>query len=198
TYSEGFGGNLLSEMAPEDRVVSRGLIKRFAGQVRVSKVPLHQSAYFNAISGYFENEEERKKYELQKKQAHQDSESDGFARKRSLVGFDTNYIKSVKDIFRSCMTRPNRQDMFYLLTKTFGINLAIRAAFAVKGVMHGDLPLYRAVIATSWYQLQDIVFTIFGQTYMKFLGRMTGMLRVYNAYIGDFLFVYTQFCVFEF
>ncbi|MBI3566069.1 MAG: hypothetical protein HY079_12800, partial [Elusimicrobia bacterium] len=48
------------------------------------------------------------------------------------------------------------------------------------------------------YQLQDTVFTVFGQTYMKFLGRMTGMLRVGPACIGDFSFVYFQLCFFEF
>jgi hypothetical protein len=96
------------------------------------------------------------------------------------------------------MTVPNKQDYFYLLTKTFGVNLVVRSLFAIKGYQSGDLPLERAIASTSWYQIQDIVFTVFGQTYMKFLGKMTGMFRILNAKIGDFLFVYFQFCFFEF
>jgi hypothetical protein len=54
------------------------------------------------------------------------------------------------------------------------------------------------VLSTGWYQLQDTIFTVFGQTYMKFLGRMTEMLRVGPLYLGDFTFVYVQLCFFEF
>jgi hypothetical protein len=84
------------------------------------------------------------------------------------------------------------------VTKTFGLNLAVRLFFTIAAVRRGDLPVLRAVASTSWYQLQDTIFTVFGQTYMKFLGRMTGMLRIGPAYIGDFTFVYVQLCFFEF
>ena len=117
---------------------------------------------------------------------------------QSLVAFDPATLARAPEIFKSCMTRPNRQDYMYLVTKTFGLNLVVRLAFASKAVMAGQLPLVRAVLSTSWYQLQDTVFTVFGQTYMKFLGRMTGMLRVGRAYLGDFAFVYVQLCGFEF
>jgi hypothetical protein len=33
---------------------------------------------------------------------------------------------------------------------------------------------------------------------MKFLGKMTGLLRVYKAYFEDLFFVYFQLCAFEF
>jgi hypothetical protein len=107
-------------------------------------------------------------------------------------------LKKAPEIMRECWTVPNRQDYMYLATKTFGLNLVVRLAFTGKAVLKGDLPLVRAVLSTTWYQLQDTIFTVFGQTYMKFLGRMTGMLRVGPMYLGDFTFVYVQLCFFEF
>jgi hypothetical protein len=107
-------------------------------------------------------------------------------------------LKKAPDIMRECWTVPNRQDYMYLATKTFGLNLVVRLAFTGKAVLKGDLPLIRGVLSTTWYQIQDTVFTVFGQTYMKFLGRMTGMLRVGPVYLGDFTFVYVQLCFFEF
>jgi len=198
TYAEGFGGDLLSGIAPEDRAVVRKLTKRFGKRVHLNRVYLHQSEFFDSIEGYFSDEDEEKRYKEQKGREPEPKQEGEGAPKRAVIGFDMNFIRNVKDIFKSCMTRPNRQDFFYLATKTFGINLLVRTFFAVTSYMKGDLPLARAIASTSWYQVQDIVFTIFGQTYMKFLGRMTGMLRVWNAYIGDFLFVYIQFCFFEF
>ncbi len=122
----------------------------------------------------------------------------GAAAAASLISFDLAYLRRARGILQECMTRPNRQDYLYLATKTFGLNLAVRAAFMAKSVLGGQLPLFRALVSTGWYQLQDAVFTIFGQTYMKFLGRMTGMLRIGTAYVGDFLFVYVQLVAFEF
>lgn len=194
TYSEGFGGKLFSDMAPEDREVSRKLAKHYPGRVRVAKVPLSESSYFTSIAGYF-SADESKKYEAEKTRQPESAEVPA---KQSFLAFDFNYLKNAGSIFQSCMTKPNKQDFFYLATKTFGLNLAIRAAFAVKSVMHGDIALIRAVVSTSWYQVQDAAFTVFGRTYMKFLGRMTGMLRVGQAYVGDFVFVCAQLCFFEF
>lgn len=116
----------------------------------------------------------------------------------SLVAFDGSFLRRAPELFRESMTTPNRQDYTWLLTKTFGFNLIVRLFFTGKAVMSGDLPLTRAILSTSWYQLQDSVFTVFGQTYMKFLGRMTGMVRVARVYLGDFVFVYVQLCGFEF
>lgn len=117
---------------------------------------------------------------------------------RSLVEFKPEMLKQAPEHFKACMTKPNRQDYMYLVTKTFTFNLAVRLFFTIAAVRKGDLPVTRAVLSTTWYQLQDTIFTVFGQTYMKFLGRMTGMVRVFNAYIGDFTFVYFQLCFFEF
>lgn len=124
--------------------------------------------------------------------------SRGEARRGALVSFDPGLLAHSKQIFESCMTKPNRQDYMYLVTKTFGLNLAVRLAFTVKAVRDGQLPIVRAVASTSWYQLQDAVFTVFGQTYMKFLGKMTGLLKVAEVAVGDFFFVYFQLCGFEF
>ena len=116
----------------------------------------------------------------------------------SFAEFDASFLRRAPELFRESMTTPNRQDYTWLLTKTFGLNLVVRLFFTGKAVMKGELPLMRAVLSTSWYQLQDSVFTVFGQTYMKFLGRMTGMVRVARVYLGDFVFVYVQLCGFEF
>lgn len=199
TYSTGFGGNLFTDVAPEDRMVLRELRSHFANNIEHLKVSLKDTDIVASLPNYLANEGEKKKFADEQKsfQCAEESIHDEKV-KRFPIGFDTHFIKNMGEIFKSVMTRPNKQDFFYLYTKTFGINLVVRVLFAAKGVQGGDLPMHRAILSTSWYQLQDIVFTIFGQTYMKFLGRMAGMLRVVNVYIGDFLFVYIQFCFFEF
>lgn len=170
TYSEGFGGDGGSDIAPEDRAMIRAA-KRQAPRVICVK------AGAKAVSSADAKHE---------------------AATRSFVNLDLKYLREIKTIFKSCMTRPNRQDFIYLATKSFGLNLVVRVAFAVQAVSSGQLPLVRGVAVTSWYQIQDCVFTIFGQTYMKFLGKMTGLFRVGKAYLGDFLFVYFQMVGFEF
>lgn len=117
---------------------------------------------------------------------------------RSFVEFHPSMLKDAPRLLREQWTVPNRQDYMYLVTKTFGLNLVVRVIFMILPVKNGGLALARAAIALTWYQLQDTVFTVFGQTYMKFLGRMTGMLRVGPAWLGDFCFVYVQLCLFEF
>lgn len=169
TYAEGLGGDHPSDLSPEDRGMIRTLRRRFAGRV-VCGLASERSAEPAPAS----------------------------SRSAPWLEFDGRYLADMKRIFAGCMTRPNRQDYMYLATKTFGLNLAIRLAFVVQGVSRGDLPLLRAVLSTSWYQLQDAVFTVFGQTYMKFLGKMTGMIRVRGAHLGDLVFVYIQLCSMEF
>jgi hypothetical protein len=161
-------GGGTSERSPEDRSLIRALERRFPGRVHC------------ALIG-------------------QDGKvDDGGGRSSGPFELHLGLLKKAPEIMRECWTVPNRQDYMYLATKTFGLNLVVRLAFTGKSVMKGELPLVRAILSTSWYQIQDTVFTVFGQTYMKFLGRMTGMLRVGPAYIGDFVFVYVQLCGFEF
>lgn len=117
---------------------------------------------------------------------------------RGFAEFHPSMLRDVPRLLREQWTVPNRQDYMYLATKTFGLNLVVRLFFTVKAVKSGDLPLLRAVCSLSWYQFQDTVFTVFGQTYMKFLGRMTGMLRIGPLWLGDLSFVYVQLCFFEF
>ncbi|MFH1725361.1 MAG: hypothetical protein ABII00_12180 [Elusimicrobiota bacterium] len=197
TYSEGLGGGLFSDMAPEDRGLIRKLRSKFKRRAECYHISLMDTGLFEGLQDYFESEHQQKKYHSQKK-TRPAAPKGAFKKKPGLLGFDAKYLSGMKDIFVSCMTRPNRQDYIYLWTKTFGLNLVVRLVFVTKGVMSGQLPLARAVISTSWYQIQDAVFTVFGQTYMKFLGKMTGMLRLHNAYVGDFAFVYIQLCLFEF
>jgi hypothetical protein len=161
-------GGGASERAPEDRRLIRALMRRFPGRVTCALIGQGGGA---------------------------SSASKG---PRGLVEFKPAMLREAPALLRECWTTPNRQDYMYLVTKTFGLNLAVRLFFTVAAVKRGDLPLIRACFSTTWYQLQDTVFTVFGQTYMKFLGRMTGMLRVGPAYIGDFAFVYVQLCGFEF
>lgn len=117
---------------------------------------------------------------------------------QGFVEFKPDMLRRAPELLRECWTKPNRQDYTYLATKTFGLNLVVRVIFMIMPVRTGGLALMRAAAALAWYQLQDTVFTVFGQTYMRFLGRMTGMLRVGPAYLGDFTFVYVQLCFFEF
>jgi hypothetical protein len=161
-------GGGTSDRAPEDRRLIRSLERRFPGRVDCA-----------LIGGA-------------------DRADGGQGASKNLVELHLGLLRKAPDIMRECWTVPNRQDYMYLATKTFGLNLVVRLAFTGKAVMKGDLPLVRAVLSTTWYQLQDTVFTVFGQTYMKFLGRMTGMLRVGPMYLGDFTFVYVQLCFFEF
>jgi hypothetical protein len=161
-------GGGTSERAPEDRRLIRALEGRFPGRVTCAAVGPGGAA----------------------------AAADGAA--RGLVEFRPALLRRAPALLRECWTTPNRQDYLYLATKTFGLNLAVRLFFTVAAVKRGDLPVLRAGLSTAWYQLQDTVFTVFGQTYMKFLGRMTGLLRVGRAHLGDFGFVYVQLCVFEF
>jgi hypothetical protein len=117
---------------------------------------------------------------------------------RTFLEFHPSMLKDAPKLLREQWTVPNRQDYAYLATKTFGLNLVVRVIFMIMPVRSGGMALTRAAVALFWYQLQDTVFTVFGQTYMKFLGRMTGMLRVGPLWLGDFSFVYFQLCFFEF
>ena len=126
------------------------------------------------------------------------AKKDGNAGPQGFVEFKPDMLRRAPQLLRDCWTKPNRQDYMYLVTKTFGLNLVVRVVFMILPVRTGGLNLLRAAAALTWYQFQDTIFTVFGQTYMKFLGRMTGMLRVGPAYLGDFTFVYVQLCFFEF
>ena len=117
---------------------------------------------------------------------------------KGFVEFKPDMLRRAPELLRECWTKPNRQDYMYLVTKTFGLNLVVRVVFMILPVRTGGLNLLRAAAALTWYQFQDTIFTVFGQTYMRFLGRMTGMLRVGRVYLGDFTFVYVQLCFFEF
>lgn len=119
-------------------------------------------------------------------------------RVRTFIRFDWRMLLRSPKILAECYTKPNKQDYMYLATKTFGLNLAVRVGFAAVSVMKGDLTLLRAALMTGWYQGQDSLFTVFGQTYMKFIGRMTGLLQIGPAKVGDLLFIFMQLCTFEF
>lgn len=196
TYCEGFGGHLFWDIAPEDRKMIRGLRRRSPIRMTLYKVPIQNTQLLDHPD-FFLNEGERKKY-LREKNSPSILRDEPLRTSRRFIEFNPQLLARIKEIFAASMTRPNRQDYLYLATKTFGLNLAIRLAFMTRGVMSGELALLRAVLSTSWYQLQDAVFTVFGQTYMKFLGQMTGLLRIGNARVGDFLFIYFQLCFFEF
>lgn len=126
------------------------------------------------------------------------TKDEGPAGPRPFLEFHPDMLRRAPELLKENWTVPNRQDYMYLVTKTFGLNLVVRVFFMILPVRSGGLALTRAALALTWYQLQDTVFTVFGQTYMKFLGRMTGMLRVGPLWLGDFSFVYVQLCFFEF
>lgn len=157
-----------SERAPEDRALIRLLARRFPG--RVDCALLDQSVVAGPTG----------------------------SGPRRFFEFNPDMLRAAPRLMRECWTVPNRQDYLYLVTKTFGLNLLVRIVFMIMPVRNGGLNLLRAAAALTWYQLQDTVFTVFGQTYMKFLGRMTAVVRIGPARLGDFFFVYFQLCFFEF
>jgi hypothetical protein len=198
TYSQGASDTLFTEVAPEDRAMIRRITRLRPDRVRCYKIPLQDTAVFEELPDYFEDDAQRKEYRAEREARTPAEERAEPKRRRFPVGFDVSYLKTIVQIFKSCITRPSRLDYFYLVTKTFAINFMVRLAFAFHGVAQHGLAVSRAAVAMIWYTLQDAVMTIYGQTYMKFLGRLTGMLRVGDARIGDFLFVYVQYCVLEF
>ncbi|MBK8012948.1 MAG: hypothetical protein IPK13_16530 [Deltaproteobacteria bacterium] len=188
---------LFSDIAPEDRKLIRKIKRRYSDRAAVQcfKVPLSQADVFERMSGYLGSEEELQQFRAQKIAPPPAPEPVGG---RFPIAFDVSVPAKIIPILKSCITKPNKQDWFYVYTKSLGINLAIKLAFAVFGVLKGTLPIYRAVITTIWYQSQDVFFTVFGQTYMKFLGKMSRMLRIGRGYFGDLVFTYCQFSCFEF
>lgn len=110
----------------------------------------------------------------------------------ALVEFRPSAMRGWRASFR----RPGRRDYAYLATKTFGFNLAVRAAFACSAVA-GGVSWPRAAASLSWYQFQDAVFTLFGESYLNLLSRAHGVLSVGGWEIGDLAFVYAQLCASE-
>ncbi|MFA6091354.1 MAG: hypothetical protein WCU88_03000 [Elusimicrobiota bacterium] len=104
-----------------------------------------------------------------------------------LIEFDPGVLRGL----RSCRVRPSRSDRAYLATKTFGVNLAVRGAFALSGI-HGGASAARVVCALSWHQLQDAACTLYGRSYLNLLARAAGGLRIAGRGIGDLVFVYVQ------
>jgi hypothetical protein len=198
TYAEGAADALFADVAPEDRAMIRRITRLCSNRLRCYRVPLQDATLFDDLPEYLEDGARRGERNAERDRPGAVGETGGAKRRRLPVGLDLSYLKNIVQIFKSCITRPSRLDYFYLVTKTFTVNLMVRLAFAFHGVEAHGLALTRAVAAMVWYTLQDAVMTIYGQTYMKFLGRLTGMLRVGNAHIGDFLFVYVQYCLLEF
>jgi hypothetical protein len=155
---------------------------------------------FEQIPGYLADDKDREKFKAQQADsASPSSAREGEARSETeiSIGFDPAVPRNIVSILKSCITRPNKQDLFYVGTKSLGLNMAIKITFATINVLNGSLPFARAICSTIWYQSQDVFFTLFGQTYMKFLGKMSRMLRVGRGYYGDLLFCFIQFTCFE-
>ncbi len=196
TYSTASSDSLFSDVAPEDRKLMRKVRGKFPRSMEYFKVPLAEANVFEKISGYLADDKEREQF---RKQQIAPSEAEAEKpRFRFPIGFDASVPKNVVPILKSCITKPNKQDYFYVVTKSLGINMAIKITFATFAILRGTLPWQRAIITTIWYQSQDVFFTTFGQTYMKFLGKMSRMLRIGKGYFGDLMFTYIQFSCLEF
>ncbi len=162
------------------------------------RVPLAQTDIFEEIPGYLANDKEREQFKTQQAESSKPSEPKEPEEGPCLeIGFYPSIPRNIVPILKSCITRPNKQDLFYVGTKSLGLNMAIKITFATVNVLNGSLPFVRAICSTVWYQSQDVFFTLFGQTYMKFLGKMSRMLRVGRGYYGDLLFCFVQFSCFE-
>lgn len=93
--------------------------------------------------------------------------------------------------------KPGREEWRWLLYKTFGVNLAARAAFLVAACADGELAPARAWAAGAWWQAQDAVFTLYGRAWLGLLAASAGAVRVAGRPVGDLALSYAQLCAAE-
>lgn len=93
--------------------------------------------------------------------------------------------------------KPGREEWRWLLYKTFGVNLAARAAFLIPACLGGGLSPERAWTVGAWWQAQDAVFTLYGRAWLGLLAAAAGAVRVAGRPIGDLLLSYVQLCAAE-
>ena len=183
----------LNQISPDDNFVYRK-VKKVVAQVNLWAIPHYplQDALLPELVQLCHEAQNREK------QGQSSEEASNQKNRMPFLAFNWGLLGKMFQLIKESYVIPGKQDFFYLGTKTFGLNLIVRIMFLLKGVKSGDLPLDRAIISTLWYQLQDAFFTIYGQTYMRFLGKMSTLLTVGRTRLGEPIFVYLQLSFFEF
>ena len=83
--------------------------------------------------------------------------------------------------------RPTDVDIFYALIKSSGLNLAARLFIAITAAIRGEIKPELAVISITWYQAQDVLFTLYGKSYMQFMYSVQSTVKLCGFDIGDIL-----------
>lgn len=113
--------------------------------------------------------------------------------------FEFNYhiFTNMWPILMSCRTMPGKDEFYYVLFKSCAINMSMRTYFILDFVHDGDVELIYGTLSLVWYQFQDVFFTLFGQTYFKFLSQVSDMIKIREARVGDFFFTMAMLFVME-
>lgn len=114
-----------------------------------------------------------------------------------VVMVDFSILWNVRELFEECKTTPGNADFAYVVFKSCFINLLVRSYFICAAISSHEMSIVAGMLSVTWYQLQDVVFTLWGQTYLKFLGKTTPFLKIFNREFGDLLFVIFQLFFFE-
>ncbi len=117
----------------------------------------------------------------------------------ALLGCRLDYMMwwNIRVVLLSQYTPPGRDEYFYLLFKASFINLAVRSYLILNSFFKGEVPLYMACLSLVWYQMQDCLFTLHGQTYMRFLAKINESVKIFHLNCGDLIFVMNMLFVLE-
>lgn len=117
----------------------------------------------------------------------------------ALFGCTIDYMMwwNMRVILLSQYTPPRRDEYLYLIFKASFINLAVRSYLILNSFAKGEVPLYMACLSLVWYQMQDCLFTLHGQTYMRFLAKITESIKIFHLKCGDLIFVMNMLFVLE-
>ena len=117
----------------------------------------------------------------------------------ALFGCTIDYMMwwNMRVILLSQYTPPRRDEYFYVMFKASFINLAVRSYFILNSFAKGEVPLYIACLSLVWNQIQDCLFTLHGQTYMRFLAKINGSIEIFHLKCGDLIFIMNMMFVLE-
>ena len=104
---------------------------------------------------------------------------------------------NMRVILLSLYIPPGRDEYFYLMFKASFINLAVRSVLVLNSFAKDEVSLHMACISLVWYQMQDCLFTLHGQTYMQFLAKISESIKLFHLNCGDIIFVMNMLFVLE-
>lgn len=107
-------------------------------------------------------------------------------------------VLNLRRILAASYVIPGHTDYMYVIFKSSFLNLAARSFLVITAVNKGVLTSEKAIMSLIWYQIQDVFFTIYGKTYMNFIGSLETTVILFSFKIGDLVFVIIVFVVCEF